>query len=95
MILDPGSGKETRLRYPFLPSIDRRSYGERMPWNSGERLSVGVLHGMGMSLTRNRRPERWEQIPEAVNGVPGVWGNTMTFLGGPRNCIAYRFSVVE
>ena len=48
-----------------------------------------------MSLTRNRRPERWERIPEAVNCVPGVWGNTLTFLGGPRNCIAYRFSVVE
>ncbi|KAF8337732.1 cytochrome P450 [Amanita rubescens] len=26
---------------------------------------------------------------------PGVWGNQLTFLGGPRACIGYKFSVVE
>ncbi|KAF7970856.1 hypothetical protein HWV62_6703 [Athelia sp. TMB] len=43
------------------------------------------------------RPERWEAdsgfpIPE---GVPGVWGNQMSFLGGTRGCIGFRFAVVE
>jgi len=41
------------------------------------------------------KPERWESIPEAVHTIPGVWGNIMSFLGGPRSCIGYRFSVVE
>ncbi|KAJ7470177.1 cytochrome P450 [Mycena galericulata] len=41
------------------------------------------------------RPERWQNIPEAVNGIPGVWGNLLTFLAGPHNCIGFRFSVVE
>ncbi|KAF8898203.1 cytochrome P450 [Gymnopilus junonius] len=30
-----------------------------------------------------------------AGGIPGVWGNLMTFLGGPRACIGYRFSLVE
>ncbi|KAJ6577019.1 cytochrome P450 [Mycena vulgaris] len=41
------------------------------------------------------RPERWENIPEAANSIPGVWGNLLTFLAGPRNCIGFRFSLVE
>ena len=41
------------------------------------------------------RPERWESIPEAASAIPGVWGNQLTFLGGPRACIGYRFSLVE
>lgn len=41
------------------------------------------------------KPERWEAIPEAVQSIPGVWANMMSFLGGPRSCIGYRFSIVE
>ena len=43
------------------------------------------------------RPERWEAgsgypIPE---GIPGVWGNQMSFLGGTWGCIGFRFAVIE
>ncbi|KAJ7765808.1 cytochrome P450 [Mycena metata] len=38
-------------------------------------------------------PERWET--EISNSIPGVWGHMLTFLGGPRACIGYRFSLVE
>lgn len=41
------------------------------------------------------RPERWEKLPDAVNAVPSVWGNMMTFLGGSRACIGWRFSLIE
>ena len=41
------------------------------------------------------RPERWENPPETIASMPGVWGHLMTFLGGPRACIGYRFSLVE
>ncbi|KZT70528.1 cytochrome P450 [Daedalea quercina L-15889] len=41
------------------------------------------------------KPERWVQPPEAIQAIPGVWGNMMTFLGGPRACIGYRFALVE
>lgn len=41
------------------------------------------------------RPERWANIPDAATSVRGVWGNLLTFSGGIRACIGYRFSVVE
>ncbi|KAH9910538.1 cytochrome P450 [Epithele typhae] len=41
------------------------------------------------------RPERWEEPPEAVSAVPGVWGHLMSFIGGARACIGFRFSIIE
>ncbi|OCH86155.1 cytochrome P450 [Obba rivulosa] len=41
------------------------------------------------------RPERWECLPEAVSEIPGLWGNILTFIGGPRSCVGYRFALVE
>ncbi|EIN07525.1 cytochrome P450 [Punctularia strigosozonata HHB-11173 SS5] len=44
------------------------------------------------------KPERWLEpgsMPNAPSHNPGVWGNMLSFLGGPRACIGYRFSLVE
>ncbi|TDL20680.1 cytochrome P450 [Rickenella mellea] len=41
------------------------------------------------------RPERWFNLPEAANSIPGVWGSLLTFLGGSRSCIGYRFALIE
>jgi len=41
------------------------------------------------------KPERWDDLPNAVSNMPGVWSHLLTFLGGPRACIAYRFAIVE
>ncbi|KAF9236874.1 cytochrome P450 [Melanogaster broomeanus] len=40
-------------------------------------------------------PERWQNLPESVSHIPGVWGHMLSFLGGSRACIGYRFSLVE
>ncbi|KAH7907839.1 cytochrome P450 [Hygrophoropsis aurantiaca] len=41
------------------------------------------------------KPERWEASPESASNIPGIWGHLLTFLGGPRACIGYRFSLIE
>ncbi|KAL0575360.1 hypothetical protein V5O48_006611 [Marasmius crinis-equi] len=66
----------------------------------GQEISIQIL-----ALNKDRslwgedaeefKPERWQSLPEAVSSIPGVWGNLMTFLGGPRSCIGWRFSLVE
>ncbi|KAF7331474.1 Cytochrome P450 [Mycena kentingensis (nom. inval.)] len=40
-------------------------------------------------------PDRWEHTPVATAGIPGVWDHSLTFLGGPRGCIGYRFALDE
>ncbi|KAI0267190.1 cytochrome P450 [Russula aff. rugulosa BPL654] len=41
------------------------------------------------------RPERWDDIPDAVKGLPSVYGHLMTFTAGAHACIGYRFSVFQ
>ncbi|KAL1409295.1 hypothetical protein Q8F55_003274 [Vanrija albida] len=38
-------------------------------------------------------PDRHDRPP--LEKVPGVYGNLLSFLGGARNCIGYRFAVTE
>ncbi|KAI0355165.1 cytochrome P450 [Trametes cingulata] len=44
------------------------------------------------------RPERWlEPLPKALEDahVPGVYSHLMTFIGGARACIGFKFSQLE
>ncbi|KAK2467620.1 hypothetical protein APHAL10511_000475 [Amanita phalloides] len=41
------------------------------------------------------RPERWECLPEGVKTIPGVWSHLLSFWGGPRSCIGFRFAIAE
>ena len=64
------------------------------------RIQVGFVHNFVFNWLPDLfffplRPERWENIPKSASSVPGVWGNLLTFIGGPRACIGYRFSLVE
>ncbi|KAJ7767044.1 cytochrome P450 [Mycena maculata] len=73
---------------------------ETLRISKGERILIPIL-----SLNHNDEiwgpdameflPERWESPTSIANSIPGVWGHMLTFLGGPRSCIGYRFSLVE
>ncbi|KAF9524825.1 cytochrome P450 [Crepidotus variabilis] len=44
------------------------------------------------------KPERWlKPLPDSVlvAQIPGVYGNQMTFSGGGRSCIGFKFSLLE
>ncbi|KAI0318272.1 cytochrome-450 hydroxylase [Amylostereum chailletii] len=40
-------------------------------------------------------PDRWNNLPEAVLELPGLYSNILTFSAGPRSCIGQKFSLIE
>ncbi|KAJ7640464.1 cytochrome P450 [Mycena polygramma] len=72
---------------------------ETLKVNKGQTIMIPIL-SMNRDETiwgpdaREFIPERWESRSTS-NSIPGVWGHMLTFLGGPRACIGYRFSLVE
>ncbi|KZT30178.1 cytochrome P450 [Neolentinus lepideus HHB14362 ss-1] len=75
----------------------------KIPVPGGTPVTVSLL-----SLNRNKvlwgddayewKPERWlKPLPAAITDskIPGVYSNIMTFWGGPRGCIGFKFSLLE
>ncbi|KAI1784540.1 cytochrome P450 [Ganoderma leucocontextum] len=74
-----------------------------IPVPKGTIVHVGVL---GSNMNRRTwgddawewKPERWlAPLPDAVAEahIPGVYSNLMTFIGGGRSCIGFKFSQLE
>jgi cytochrome P450 len=40
-------------------------------------------------------PDRFDVGGIPAKSYPGVYGNLLTFLGGARNCVGYRFALAE
>ncbi|KZT61471.1 cytochrome P450 [Calocera cornea HHB12733] len=41
------------------------------------------------------RPERWSESFVCANEIPGIYAHSLTFIGGERTCIGYRFSIID
>ncbi|CCM01001.1 uncharacterized protein FIBRA_03049 [Fibroporia radiculosa] len=74
-----------------------------IPIVKGTEVIIGVL-GCNASKelwgedAREWKPERWlSTLPKMVtkNTIPGVYANLMTFAGGKRACIGFKFSEME
>jgi len=86
------------LNSPYVDKNGAAHNGIRVA--KGDRIFIPIL-----ALNRSRelwgedsmefKPERWESLPDPVSSIPGVWGNMLTFLGGPHACIGYRFALLE
>ncbi|KDR81977.1 hypothetical protein GALMADRAFT_240373 [Galerina marginata CBS 339.88] len=86
------------LSKPFIDRHGKLHHELRM--KKGQSVAIPIIpinraKALWGEDAKEFKPERWENLPEEVSAIPGVWGNMMTFIGGPRACIGYRFSIVE
>nr|BED42971.1 cytochrome P450 monooxygenase [Trametes versicolor] len=101
--INRSAAKDTTL--PLLKPI-RTLDGSAMTEVPVPRGTMVLLHLTGCNTNKDLwgddaeewKPERWlGKVPPAVDDarVPGVYSNLMTFSGGGRACIGFKFSQLE
>lgn len=72
-----------------------------IPRNTGIIVSIIAVNrdpGIWGPDVMEWKPERWlSTLPASVTDarIPGIYSNTLTFLGGGRSCIGFKFSQLE
>ncbi|CAE6536421.1 unnamed protein product [Rhizoctonia solani] len=90
------------LQHP-IKSKDGKTLITEIPVKKGTNIYLSILAANRDKQTWGEdadqfKPSRWlDELPLAVRESknPGVYSSTMTFLGGPRACIGFKFSQLE
>ncbi|CAK5267084.1 unnamed protein product [Mycena citricolor] len=83
------------------PYIDRQGIShDTLPIRRGQVLTIPILEintdkELWGEDALEFKPDRWDNLPEAVHSIPSVWAHQLTFIAGPHSCIGFRFTVVE
>ncbi|KAG9003813.1 hypothetical protein FRB93_010829 [Tulasnella sp. JGI-2019a] len=86
-----------------VPIVDRKGIAKhQVRVNKGDSVYVSIIainrdKGIWGDDAHEFNPERWfkpETHPSSSN-IPSVYSDIMTFIGGPRHCIGYRFALME
>ncbi|TFY56029.1 hypothetical protein EVJ58_g7886 [Rhodofomes roseus] len=97
------ANKDTVLPLSEPIQIADGKFMDAIPVTKGSQYLVGFA-GSNMSKAMwgedaaEWKPERWlSPLPAAVTDarIPGVYSNLMTFSGGKRSCIGFKFSEME
>ncbi|CCO36125.1 Cytokinin hydroxylase [Rhizoctonia solani AG-1 IB] len=90
------------LQYPIKSKDGKKTITNlHVPKGAHMYLSVGSVNRDKQTWGEDAEqfnPDRWLQpLPSSVaqSRIPGVYSNLMTFSGGPRSCIGFKFSQLE
>lgn len=90
------------LAWP-ITSADRKSQITEIPIKKNTNIIISIL-GANISKkvwgedAEEWKPERWlKPLPESVSQahLPGIYASMMTFIGGGRACIGFKFAEME
>ncbi|TFK38830.1 cytochrome P450 [Crucibulum laeve] len=97
--------KDRVLQYSKSPIDDSEEHVSTITVPAGTTLFVSIaganrLESIWGPDAKEWKPERWLSEKSARQGVtntrlPGIYSGMMSFLGGGRSCIGYKFAQVE
>ncbi|KAJ7780141.1 cytochrome P450 [Mycena maculata] len=86
------------LQTPFVDKKGKIHTG--IPVRKGQKIhmpirALNVDKSLWGEDAEEFKPERWDNLPEAVTAIPSVYANLFTFYAGAHSCIGFRFSIME
>ncbi|KAI0256106.1 cytochrome P450 [Lactifluus subvellereus] len=107
-LLDKVCRESLRIVPPVHSSLRVAMQDDVLPVSKGEDIHIRkgtLVHVPVEAMNLDREiwgenawsfvPDRWDNLPESVASLPGLYANTLTFSAGPRSCIGQRFSLIE